>query len=308
MQIPTEMRRRPPRAALAWAAAQIAPNARVCRTRRLRNAWASAVHAVDVDDGAHVHQLVLRRWVRTDLPPDNGVVENESAALALLADARFDIPVPRLIGKDVTGAHADVPAVLMSRVPGRDVLAPRDIDPYLDGLATTLRAVHAVSVPDATVAAYRPWGLDTVIAPPSWSPRADVWTRAIDIAHRPLPVEDPVLLHRDFHPGNVLWRRGEISGLVDWTHACRGPAAADVAHCRMNLAVLFGIDVADEFARRYGPVDDLATYDIAAVVGAAADGPPEVWRWHDAGRIDVTDAHLQRAHDELLARAISGIS
>ena len=35
-----------------------------------------------------------------------------------------------------------------------------------------------------------------------------------------------MLLHRDFDPGNVLWRRGTVSGAVDWQDARTGPAVA----------------------------------------------------------------------------------
>jgi len=45
-----------------------------------------------------------------------------------------------------------------------------------------------------------------------------------------------VLLHRDFHPGNVLWQRGRVSCVVDGQAA--SPAMADVAHCRVNLLTL----------------------------------------------------------------------
>ena len=309
MQIPPEMRRRPPPSTLAWAAQQVGANARVVRVRRLRNAWASAVHAIDVDDGENAHRLVLRRWARTDLPPDDGVVANEAAVLSYLAAADVKVPVPRLIGADPDAEHADVPALLMSRVEGRDVLTPSDLDAYLRGLATTLRSLHAVAAPDASIVAdYRPWDLDMVTAPPDWAPRRDIWARASEIMRSPVPPHEPVFLHRDYHPGNVLWRRGRVSGVVDWSHGCRGPVAADVAHCRMNLAVLFGPDVADEFARRYGAVGDLAWHDIAVVVGAAAYGPLDVWRWHDAGRVDVTTAGVIDAHSELLARAISRLS
>ena len=90
MEMPAELRRQPPRPTLDWVARSIGPAARVVGVRRLRNAWAAAVHAIDVDDGAHDaprrHELVLRRWVRTDLPPEPGVVQNEAAALALLAE------------------------------------------------------------------------------------------------------------------------------------------------------------------------------------------------------------------------------
>ena len=53
-------------------------------------------------------------------------------------------------------------------------------------------------------------------------------------------------MHRDFHPGNVLWRRGTVTGVVDWPGACTGPAVADVAHCRVNL-LTFGTGAAQRF-------------------------------------------------------------
>jgi aminoglycoside phosphotransferase (APT) family kinase protein len=305
MQIPAEVRRRPPERTLAWAAGLLGPRARVTRVRRLRNAWAAAMHAIDVDDGRRTHRLVLRRHARVDLPPDVGVVENEAAALGLLESAS-GIPVPRLVGADPRAEDADVPALVMTRLPGRDVLAPADLDAYLDALVAALQAIHAVPVPPGVLNYFRPWGLDTVTAPPSWSRRPDVWERAIEIANQPVPAHERVLVHRDYWPGNVLWQRGKLTGVVDWTHACRGPAAADVAHCRSNLAVLFDLDVADEFARRYGAVDDLAWHDIANTISMGdEDAPPEDWRFHDAGRPDITTEKIIAAHEALLIAAVN---
>ena len=305
MQIPAEMRRRPPAEALAWVERSVGPGARIVRVRRLRNAWAAAMHAVAVEHRGARHQLVLRRWARTDFPPDIGVVENEAAALTLLADSA--IAAPRLLAADKDGAEAGVPAVLMTRVPGRNAAAPADPGALLDGLVATLHAVHAVPVAPGTLNYFRPWGLDTVTSPPAWSTRPDVWKHAIDIAHAPQPAHDRVLLHRDFHPGNVLWQRGRVSGVVDWTHACRGPAAADVAHCRLNLALLADRAAADELARRYGPLDDLAWHDVADAVSLGGPSPPDDWRWADAGRNDITTATMIGALDDFLAAAVSRI-
>jgi hypothetical protein len=165
--------------------------------------------------------------------------------------------------------------------------------------------VHAVPVAPGALRDYVPWGLDRRTDPPGWSRRPDVWRRAFEVARAAVPAHPRVLCHRDFHPGNVLWRHGRPTGVVDWTHACRGPAAADVAHCRLNLALLFGVDVADEFALRYGPLDDLAWFDVVDTVGCEA---PEVWRWHDAGRTDITPDALVAATDEFLARAVDRVS
>ena len=161
----------------------------------------------------------------------------------------------------------------MTRLPGRDVLAPPDLDAYLDGLARTLHAIHDDAGCPGTLNYYRPWGLDTVTEPPPWSRRPRrVGARDRD-RERTGARARPRAVHRDFHPGNVLWQRGHVSAASSTgPTTCRGPAAADVAHCRLNLALLFGLDAADDFARRYGAVADLAWHDIADVVGWAAPG------------------------------------
>jgi hypothetical protein len=68
----------------------------------------------------------------------------------------------------------------------------------------------------------------------------------------PEPESPMVFLHRDFHPGNLLWHKGELVGIVDWAFACRGPGAVDVAHTRANLALVDGVTAADRFLEAYG--------------------------------------------------------
>src|SRR4029450_13561481 len=84
---PRLLRRRPPAAALAWAAAPFGPGSRVVAVAPLTSAWL-ANHAVDVADAAGaVHRLVLRRWARpgwADEDPDF-TAAREAAILELLA-------------------------------------------------------------------------------------------------------------------------------------------------------------------------------------------------------------------------------
>ena len=299
--VPAEMTRRPPAPTRRWVEAAVGPGARVVRTRRLRNAWAAAIHAIDVEHDGTRHAVVLRRWVRRDFPPDIGVVENEAAVLSLLAAS--DLPTPRLVAADPTGTACDVPALLMTRLTGRDDINPARLDPYLDGLAATVAAIRRVPVPAGVLGYYRPWGWDEVTDPPQWTSRPDVWARAIQIVHTGVPPTELVLCHRDFHPGNVLWSRGKVSGIVDWTHACRGAPAADVAHCRMNLTTLFDLATADAFAARVGPVEHQPWFDLADAV-SLGDSSPEVWRFHDAGRTDMTAARMVDALDAFVVQGV----
>ena len=47
--VPAELRNPPPPEARRWVEQAVGPRSRVVRVRRLRNAYSSAMHAVDVD-------------------------------------------------------------------------------------------------------------------------------------------------------------------------------------------------------------------------------------------------------------------
>ena len=91
-----------------------------------------------------------------------------------------------------------------------------------------------------------------------------------------------MFVHRDYHPGNVLWEAGRLSGIVDWVNASVGSPWADVGHCRVNIASELGPRAADRFLDLYravsGRVDDYHPYwDISAAIGGLdedADGQP----------------------------------
>ncbi len=111
---------------------------------------------------------------------------------------------------------------------------------------------------------------------PSWADNASTWKAIHErIAAGPPPATEG-FLHRDYHPGNMLWQNGHISGIVDWVNGCTGPLEVDVSHCRKNLAILHGIESAETFDRRYrhltgAPIPD-AYWDACAI----ADYDPDL--------------------------------
>lgn len=86
---------------------------------------------------------------------------------------------------------------------------------------------------------------------PSSATRPAVWERAFDILRQQSPDPAICFIHRDYQHFNLLWRRGRLTGVVDWTMSCTGPAAFDIGHCRLNLAVLFGAHWAERFRLAY---------------------------------------------------------
>lgn len=67
------------------------------------------------------------------------------------------------------------------------------------------------------------------------------------------PSGDAVFVHGDYQHFNVLWSRGRLSALVDWSATRIAPpdVDVDVSHCRLNLAVLFSVEVAERFRHAY---------------------------------------------------------
>jgi Ser/Thr protein kinase RdoA (MazF antagonist) len=88
----------------------------------------------------------------------------------------------------------------------------------------------------------------------------------------PWPDDDNALIHRDYHPLNVLWRGEQLTGIVDWAWACHGPRSVDVAHCRLNLVLAIGADAADLFLRAWQAHAGVTDYDPAWDLRDAVDG------------------------------------
>jgi Ser/Thr protein kinase RdoA (MazF antagonist) len=51
---------------------------------------------------------------------------------------------------------------------------------------------------------------------------------------------EPVLLHGDFWPGNLIWRNGRLAAILDWEDAALGDPLSDVASCRLELLWKYG--------------------------------------------------------------------
>ena len=186
---------------------------------------------------------------------------------------RVALPVPKPIVADLESVWFGRPAVVMSRLPGRADLTPNDVDSWVAALAQALAALHDTPVDGAQGAMTRPPRFGAWHAPAG---ELDPLTAAAVSAVTARPASgasERVLTHGDFHPGNVLWRRGRISGVVDWSEALLDTRWYDVAYCRASLCVLLGPDIADRLADAYSGIvgrtsDELAVYDLMCVFSA----------------------------------------
>jgi aminoglycoside phosphotransferase (APT) family kinase protein len=213
------------------------------RVERLPGASSTAVHRLRFPDGT---SLVLRRYVWPGFL-DAEPIAPQRELDALVFASGHNLPVPDVIAADVTGDDIGdgVPAILMTFLRGRALASPNPVR-----LADVAATVHAVD-PSGFGHDYFPWFDDLPLRPPSNARLPRLWERALEVRVTGMPSYRPVFIHRDFHPGNVLWRKGRCMGIVDWANACGGPAGCDVATCHGNLIDWAGLDVADEFVAEY---------------------------------------------------------
>ncbi|WP_161880604.1 phosphotransferase family protein [Deinococcus alpinitundrae] len=291
-------------AALDWVLRAV-PDQQLRQVHPLPGSTSASLHRLAFQSGFHA---VLRQF---DLLPNWLVSEPDLArheAHSLMRAARAGLPTPELIAFDETGAEAGSPSVLMTCLPGEVDLNPPDRHLWLDGLAAALTDIHAVS-PVGFGWAYAPYSDVGQLTLPTWTSVPDAWSRAMTQLQEPPPTFTPTFIHRDFHPANVLWQADQVSGVVDWVNACAGPAGADVGHCQVNLAQMYGLEAADAFKAAYERRTGQHQHRYWDLLGLAdfmnGDEPPHVYPgWPALGLTGLTDEVVQTRLDRYLVRLL----
>lgn len=256
----------------------------------------------------HADPVVLR-YVDIDRWGEVGRRHVLGEALACRLMESSPVPTPRLIASDPTGVSGAY-ANLTTWLPGSVRLGPLD-DAALDALARAAAAVHAQPVaPADRPPAYVSWAPDDPEVP-LWTHRPELWTRAIAEYARPAPDTAYGLIHRDFHPGNVLWVGNGLTGLIDWTETSWGPADLDVSHAISNFAMLHDLGRAEVFLRAYAaaggrrhPDPRVRRYwQIVDILGFLPDPAVQLAAILVA-RPDLDAAMMQAALEDLLARTL----
>jgi aminoglycoside phosphotransferase (APT) family kinase protein len=245
-----------PKAALERVREALAPGSEVVRVRPLHGGISSSVHLVRLKspDGTHA-AVVVRRYGEYWQRIDPAACEREFRLLGVLAKNPL-FPAPRPLLLDAEGGPFGAPTVVMTRLPGRPELAPRDLHGYLQQMAETLAALHRVPAEACDFLREQRAIVDRRLSTPAqtedpleqaiWEAVLSEWPRI-----SAEPDEPRALVHGDYWPGNLLYRRGRLTGVVDWEQPRVGDPDKDVATCCADLWVLFGQPAADTFVALY---------------------------------------------------------
>ncbi|MFD9101242.1 phosphotransferase family protein [Streptomyces virginiae] len=295
----------------SWVERTLASGERIEQVVRLRGGWTSRMRRLDIAGPEGRRSLVLRSFVKPFyVRHAEGLLTREAAVLRLLGGT--DIPAAALAAVDATAQSCDHPSLLMSLLPGTVRLADRDADERAGLLARQLVSIHRLPVTASQrPRAYQAWTSPERVTLPAATGRPDLWRRAVDVIRREPPAHRSCFLHRDFHPGNVLFTGTDgdlrIGGVVDWVETSWGPADLDVAHCSTALALLHGVPAGMRFADRYadagGTLADGAAHlywRLLDALGFAPDAEKVAVPWRELGRVDLTADVLTHRLEEYI--------
>ncbi|MFD0369713.1 phosphotransferase family protein [Streptomyces sp. NPDC127114] len=289
-----------------WVEKGLTETERIEDVARLRGGWTSEMRRLDVCGPAGRRALVLRSFVKPFyVRHAEGLLNREAAVLRLLGGT--DVPAAALVAVDATAQYCDHPSLLMSLLPGAVRLSDKGAGQRAERLARQLLRIHRVSVTAETrPRAYQAWTSPERVSPPEDTERPELWQWAVDVIRREPPEYRACFLHRDFHPGNVLFTGDgdglRISGVVDWVETSWGPADLDVAHCSTALALLHGVSAGMQFADLYVAAGGTLAADHAShlywrlldALAFAPDAEKVAVPWREVGRADLTPTLLTR--------------
>jgi aminoglycoside phosphotransferase (APT) family kinase protein len=291
----------------AWAGRAL--GGRVVSARRLKGGISAQTLLVVAErpDGSR-DRAVLRRLSDDWIAAEPDIVTREAALLDELE--RRAVPAPKHVAHDPCGP------LLMTFEPGRVVHLPKDSVTFTRRLVDALVHIHAGGPPsspghrdqearlDAHLQEDSPRRNGVDVDPVLWSHVRRLWP---SIERRP-----PTLIHDDYHPGNVLWHRGRISAIVDWTVPGIGQAAADACYLRLDVSLVRGLEAGDAVLATYEaalgePVPDRPFWELLSATRAV--GIADAWydSWVAFGVPGITLALVEERLDAFVARALAEI-
>jgi aminoglycoside phosphotransferase (APT) family kinase protein len=235
---------------------RVEPNARLVHSWPLTGGISAQVVALEIEHaGGERRTFVLRRHGEVDLSRNFQIAADEFRLLQMLQSSGIAAPAPVFL--DDACDLLPTPYLVMEFVEGEPDFSPENPAALTAQMADQLARIHRLDAArlDLTFLPHmteqftrrlstRPLRLDDSLSEGRIRDALETnWPRP--------PRNADVLLHGDYWPGNILWKNGALSAVIDWEDAARGDPLGDLANARLELLFFFGSDAPGDFTRRY---------------------------------------------------------
>jgi aminoglycoside phosphotransferase (APT) family kinase protein len=289
---------------LNWAENQLG---QIENTKALVGGITTSIYRLSTKNGA---SYVLRVYDNKEMMEEEPYIPHREMA-ALKVAAQGQTKAPKFIAYEPDASRYGYALLMMEALEGEVILQPSDMADWLKQSAESLAAIHQIDAPNFPWR-YFPYFDLASCSIPKWAAKPQNWQKALEILRSPEPHSPSCFIHRDYHPANILWQNGKLSGVVDWPSACIGTAGLDVAHMRVNLVSLYDYRVADAFLAAYQranpnfvyhPYWDLLTIGDFHI--SDNDAPLLYNPWLDLGMSHLTHALMLERAEEYLAHILT---
>lgn len=252
--------------------AHLHPGCRLVRAWRLAGGASAESTALEIagPDGVSFRRVV-RRHGEGDRAVNPEVALDEYRLLQVLRAEGFAVPAP--YAHDESGRLLPTPYIVTDFVEGTAEVAPERRHACTERAAAELAHVHRLKARDPRLAflvrrdplsarelaeeraADSDWDVEQVIR------------QALEQRWPPPAEGEPVLLHGDFWPGNLLWQGERLAAVIDWEDACLSDPMVDLGPARLELLWAWGEEAVERFTAHYQaltgrPLATLPLYDL----------------------------------------------
>lgn len=293
------------------------PRNRLLRVWELTGGVSAQVTALEImhADG-QLEKLIVRRHGAVDLAQNPHIATDEFKLLKKLKAE--GVPAPRPLFVDESGEIFSTPYLVVEYIEGEAEFAPMDMEDYIQQCAENLARIHRIDNSNRDLSFLpnkaeqfaekfreRPMRTDESLD--------EARIREVCEAVGNLPqVNKSVLLHGDYWPGNLLWRDGQLVGIIDWEDAAPGDPLADIGNTRLEMLWAFGYEAMDNFTRLYGSITGIDfTYLPYWDLFAALKPVSKIEEWgagYSKWKRDVTVKTMREGHSRFVAQALEKLA
>ena len=203
--------------------------------------------ALHVATGAETkRRMILLTHSQRDRERNPQIARDEFRLLEILNEAGLPVPDALYLSE----AH-EPPFLITSFAEGSTGIGDKPMPEFCHALADALHSIHSTDLgkfdlsflPDIKNA--NAGQLD------ARSPEQRQIQAAIQRARPRIDCNKSVLLHGDFWPGNLLWKDGALSAIIDWEDAALGDPLADLGKSRLEILWAFGTAAMQAYSERY---------------------------------------------------------
>ena len=221
------------------------PHVKYKSSRILEGGVSSEVFLIIVESKKGEEKIVLRT---EGGPPAENSIKTEYLLLEKLHQTK--VPCAKPIHLDHSKEILDKDFMLMTYLEGTIEIPKIKNFGFLNKMVGILKNIHNV---DTKILPTLPCRFDPTYDLFEFLPNARInkELKAILKGYDTSYSGKPVLLHGDFWPGNILWTKDEISGVLDWEYAAIGDPVSDLAVASLELKYDYGKRGVDRFLDLY---------------------------------------------------------